>query len=81
MTTSDPRRAAAAAGLTGSATEGAVTEDGGETVGASDAEADAIRAGGQGDLSDATRDSDGVPVGSADADADVERSGADPDAS
>jgi hypothetical protein len=50
------------------------TEGGGETVGASDAEADAIRAGGDGDLAGAQRDSDGVPVGEADAEADVEHS-------
>lgn len=44
-----------------------------ETVGASDADADAIRAGAEGDLRGADRDSDGVPVGRADAEADAER--------
>jgi hypothetical protein len=49
-----------------------------ETVGQSDADADAARAGGDVDLDRATRDSDGVPVGRDDLRADVERSGGDP---
>ena len=49
------------------------TDSSRETVGASDAEADAARAGADVDLSDAARDSDGVPVGRADAAADEER--------
>ena len=49
------------------------TADGGETVGAGDAEADRARAAGEGIPADATRDSDGVPVGEADAAADVRR--------
>jgi hypothetical protein len=44
-----------------------------ELVGASDAEADAGRFGGDADLSNAQRDSDGVPVGRADLEADKER--------
>jgi hypothetical protein len=52
----------------------------GPTVGASDADADAARAGADVDLAGATHDSDGVPVGRADAEADAERAAADPDA-
>jgi len=48
--------------------------DSGPTVGASDADADAARSGGDVDLADATRDSDGTPVGEADRDADAQRS-------
>jgi hypothetical protein len=49
----------------------------GETVGASDAEADRARAAGEGLPADATRDSDGVPVGADDAEEDARRTGAD----
>ncbi|HLL69591.1 MAG TPA: hypothetical protein VK453_28320 [Micromonosporaceae bacterium] len=70
----------AAGAVAGSDDEAVTTDEDGEIVGASDAQADAVRAGADGDLSGATRDSDNVPVGSADADADAERSGADPDA-
>jgi hypothetical protein len=52
---------------------------GGEFVGASDADADAARAGQDVDLTDATRDSDGVPVGPADAEADRRRAAGDDD--
>jgi hypothetical protein len=53
-------------------------DDMGETVGASDAAADAVRSGAAADLpEDARRDDDGVPVGQDDADADARRSGAD----
>jgi len=45
-------------------------------VGAADAEADAARAGGDADLSEATRDSDGVPVGEDDLEADKRGSNA-----
>ena len=48
----------------------------GETVGRSDADADAARSGADVDLDGAERDSDGVPVGSADADEDARQSGA-----
>jgi len=44
-----------------------------EIVGADDATADFVRAGGDADLSQARRDSDGVPTGRADADADAAR--------
>lgn len=79
MTTSDPRYLGLAAAAVAGQTEEEATASGGEPVGASDAEADAVRAGADGDLSDAARDSDGVPVGAADADADAVRAGADPD--
>lgn len=71
--TSGPVAAAAAADL-------GTDEDANsrETVGASDAEADAARSGADTDLSDANRDTDGVPVGEADVEADAERGGADP---
>lgn len=47
-----------------------------EIIGASDADADAVRAGAQDvDLSDARRDSDGVPVGRDDQAEDVARAG------
>jgi hypothetical protein len=77
--TSERHDAPAPFGPTHWLADDAGTEGGGETVGASDAEADAVRAGGDGDLTHASRDSDGVPVGRADAEADAERSGADPD--
>jgi len=48
----------------------------GETVGRSDADADAARSGADVNLAGAARDSDGVPVGSADADEDARQSGA-----
>ena len=51
----------------------ATTDSSRETVGASDAKADAARAGADVDLTDADRDSDGVPVGRADAEADEAR--------
>jgi hypothetical protein len=51
-----------------------------ETVGASDAAADAVRAGADVNLDRADRESDGVPVGRDDLRADIERSGGDPDA-
>jgi hypothetical protein len=51
----------------------AATAAGGETVGASDAEADRARAAGEEMPAGATRDSDGVPVGEADAAADERR--------
>jgi hypothetical protein len=50
-----------------------------ETVGASDAQADAARSGADVDLDEARRDTEDVPVGSADAQADAARTGADPD--
>lgn len=49
-------------------------DSGRELVGASDAEADAARSGGDVELTDAERDSDGVPVGEDDVEADIERS-------
>jgi hypothetical protein len=49
--------------------------DSGPTVGASDADADAARSGGDVELTNPTRDSDGTPVGEADRDADIERAG------
>jgi hypothetical protein len=51
-----------------------------ETVGASDAAADAARAGADVNLDRADRESDGVPVGRDDLRSDIERSGGDPDA-
>lgn len=52
--------------------------DSGETVGASDAAADAVRSGADVELpDDAQTDSDGVPVGQDDVEADARRSGAD----
>ena len=48
----------------------------GPTVGASDADADAVRSGADADLTDAARDTDGVPVGEDDAEADRRASGA-----
>ena len=50
----------------------------GPTVGASDAEADAVRSGADADAeqADATRDSDGTPVGRDDLEADQRDSGA-----
>jgi hypothetical protein len=55
------------------------SDDLGESVGASDAIADAIRSGADMDAPDVVRtDSEDVQVGRADADADVRRSGADP---
>jgi len=51
----------------------------GETVGAADRDADAVRSGADLDTADAENwDTDGVPVGPADADADARRAGADP---
>jgi hypothetical protein len=55
--------------------EGAVDQSG-PTVGASDADADAARSGGDVDLGDATRDSDGALVGEADREEDERASGA-----
>jgi hypothetical protein len=81
MTTSDPRQLglAVARGLARDDDE-RVPDRGGEIVGADDARADAVRAGGDADLTDADRDSDGVPTGRADADADAARAaGADPE--
>ena len=49
----------------------------GEFVGASDADADVARAGGDVDLTDAVRDTESTPVGYADAVADAERAGGD----
>jgi hypothetical protein len=49
------------------------TEDERDLVGASDADADAVRTGAEVDRSHTTRDSDGVPVGRADLEADVRR--------
>ncbi|MEV4622646.1 hypothetical protein AB0J74_28530 [Asanoa sp. NPDC049573] len=65
-----------AGGLTDDETE---APEQGETVGASDAEADRARAEGRQIPAGATRDSDGVPVGDADAAEDARRTGADPD--
>lgn len=65
-----------AGGLTEDETE---TQAPGETVGASDADADRARAAGEDIPTDATRDNDGVPVGDADAAEDARRTGADPD--
>jgi hypothetical protein len=70
-----PLGAAGAANLTDADDE--ANRDAGPTVGASDAEADAARSGGDAALDDTARDSDGVPVGTADAEADAENSGAD----
>ncbi|BCL18008.1 hypothetical protein [Micromonospora sagamiensis] len=72
---SDPRYAALPLAATGRFTEddGTGPEASGEIVGADDAAADAVRAGGDTDLTGANRDGDGVPVGSADAAADRER--------
>jgi len=77
MTTSDARNTGLASA--GWLADDAAAESAGETVGASDAEADAIRAGADDDLSETSRDSDGVPVGEADVAADIERAGGDPD--
>jgi hypothetical protein len=62
-----------AAGIAADVTDADDNQSGGPTVGASDADADAARAGAAVDLDDATRDSDGVPVGRADAEADAGR--------
>jgi hypothetical protein len=69
-----------AAGLTEDEARDARARTGGETVGASDADADRARAAGEPIPADAARDDDGVPVGQADAEEDARRSGADPDA-
>ncbi len=76
-----PLAAAAAAEATDADNEGAQNQDSGPTVGASDAEADAIRSGADVGLerNASSRDSDGVPEGLADAEADAIRSGADDD--
>ena len=75
MTTGDPRYFAAVP-IVGPDVDGADSDR--ETVGASDAEADAVRAGlPEGELTHARRDSDGVPVGAADAEADREAAEAD----
>ncbi len=73
-------------GDSGPLTDGTFDEEVGtdssqETVGVSDAEADAARAGADVDMSglgggDAQRDTAGVPVGEADADEDARRAGA-----
>jgi hypothetical protein len=63
-----------AAELTEEETKGSGPVENGPTVGASDAEADAARSGGDADLADPTRDSDGTPVGEADLEADRRRS-------
>jgi hypothetical protein len=55
------------------------TEESGETVGASDARADAARTGSDVDLGHATRDSDGIPVGRADLEEDIRRTRGDAD--
>ena len=48
----------------------------GPTVGADDAEADAVNSGADGSLRDSHRDSDGVPVGQDDVEEDKRQSGA-----
>lgn len=68
-----PLGLAAARALTEDDTDGST----GETVGADDARADAVRAGADDDLAGATRDSDGTPVGAADAEADRVRAAQD----
>jgi hypothetical protein len=81
MTTpgSNPLPAAAVgAYVAGKATEDEIdVPSGGETVGASDADADRARAAGEEIPADADRDSDGTPVGEADAAQDARRTGGD----
>jgi hypothetical protein len=77
MTTGDPRYFAAVPIVGPDVDE---DDSDRETVGASDAEADAVRAGlPDRELTHPQRDSDGVPVGAADAEADRERAGGDPE--
>jgi hypothetical protein len=77
MTTGDPRFFAAVPIVASELDDDEAGSDR-ETVGASDAEADAVRAGATDhDLSHAQRDSDGVPVGAADAEADRESAAGD----
>jgi hypothetical protein len=74
-----PAAAAGAFVAGGRTADEAETPHTGETVGASDAEADRARAAGEEVPGGADRDSDGVPVGEADAAEDARRTGADPD--
>ena len=71
-----PVAAGFAAGRTDDESREGQAPDAGPTVGAADAEADAVRSGADADLDAPTRDSDGVPVGDDDLEADKRRSGA-----
>jgi hypothetical protein len=76
MTSQSPQSLPLAAAIAREATDADESPQTGPTVGASDAEADAIGSGADADLAGATRDSDGVPVGRDDVEADKRASGA-----
>lgn len=77
--TNQPQYPLAAAVIAGALNDADEERNDRETVGASDADADAQRAGAPVDLTRAHRDWDGVPVGRADAEEDTRRAGARPE--